>query len=184
MKRKCETCGREFEPDQPHYRYCSSACRQAAQGPGGPPPHQRAYSGTATRFRLDESYLADGYFVKKGDKNILRDEVVDQWAQEVAKVIGNTDIKAHQLRLFFGKMRALEAKLRGGATFEEIRPAILEFKRDVAYQVGRGVVKEDFKRFIDRNVDIAVQSKENFEEGFIQHFQSVLAYFVYYFRDR
>jgi CRISPR type III-A-associated protein Csm2 len=92
-------------------------------------------------------------------------------------------MKSHQLRRFFNKARGIEAKLEREKDFEAVKADILGFKRDVAYQVGRGVVPAEFKQFIDRNVELAVEDKKSFKQGFLQHFESVLAYFVYYFRD-
>ena len=184
MTKHCENCGKPFEPEQSFHKYCSPACHREAQAKaGGTPSQQRAYSGTRTSFRLDDRYLADGYFTTETGKRILRPEVVDALAQDVAKVLGSAGMNSHQLRRFFNKMRAIEAKL-ASATFDEVRADILGFKRDVACQVGRNLVSEDFKRFIDRNVELAIQDEEDFRKGFIQHFQSVLCYFVYYFRDK
>jgi CRISPR-associated protein Csm2 len=119
-------------------------------------------------------------------KKVVRPEVVDELAISVAKVLGNAkpEMKSHQLRRFFNKMRAIEAKLDTVESFELVKSDILGFKRDVAYAAGRDVVPSEFKHFIDRNVELAAQSEENFRQGFIEHFQSVLAYFVYYFRER
>jgi CRISPR type III-A-associated protein Csm2 len=101
----------------------------------------------------------------------------------VAKVLGNQGMKSHQLRRFFNKARGIESKLDREKDFEAIKEDIYGFKRDVAYQVGRGMVPEDFQRFIDRNVELAVQDEASFRRGFLQHFESVLAYFVYFFRE-
>lgn len=179
--KQCENCGKTFVPEQPHHRYCSPRCYREAQAQreGGGRRPARAWSGTRTTFRFDENYLRDGYF----DKGTLRPELVDEVAIEAAKVLGNSGLTSHQLRRFFNKMRGIEAKL-DTHDFAEVRNDIYGFKRDVAYAVGRGVVSEDFKRFIDRNVELATQSEKDFRQGFIEHFQSVLAYFVYYFRDR
>jgi CRISPR type III-A-associated protein Csm2 len=93
-------------------------------------------------------------------------------------------MKSAQLRRFFNKARGIESKLDRGGDFEAIEADIYGFKRDVAYQVGRGVVPEEFQQFIDRNVELAVVDERSFREGFMQHFESVLAYFVYFFRDK
>lgn len=133
---------------------------------------------------LGPNYLKDGYFYKKegDDKLYLRPEIIDELAIEIAKVLGNRGLKSHQLRRFFNKARGIENRLRQEG-FEYIKPDIYSFKRDVAYQVGRGVVPEVFQRFIDRNVELAVQDRDSYVKGFLRHFESVLAYFVYFFRD-
>ena len=68
--------------------------------------------------------------------------------------------------------------------FEAVKADIYAFKRDVVYQVGREVAPEEFRQFIDRNVELAVQDEESFRKGFLQHFESVLAYIVYYSREK
>jgi CRISPR type III-A-associated protein Csm2 len=128
--------------------------------------------------------LREGYFERKGEKRYLRPEVLDGLAMDVAKVLGRQDMKSSQLRRFFNKARGIESKLDREKDFEAIKAGIYGFKRDVAYQVGREVVPEGFKQFIDRNVELAVQDEKSFRDGFLQHFESVLAYFVYFFRKQ
>ena len=139
--------------------------------------------GASTDFEFGPDYLADGYFEEMEGKHYLRSEVLDALAMDVAKVLGNQEMKPHQLRRFFNKARGIESKLDRAKDFEAIKADIYGFKRDVAYQVGRKVVPEDFQQFINRNVELAVQDEKSFREGFMEHFESVLAYFVYFFRE-
>lgn len=136
-----------------------------------------------TSFTFGPDYLAEGYFEQKEGKDYLRPQVLDSLAVDAAKALGNREMKSHQLRRFFNKARGIEAKLDRVKDFEAIKADIYGFKRDVAYQVGRKVVPEEFRLFIERNVELAVQDEKSFRQGFLQHFESVLAYFVYYFRD-
>jgi CRISPR-associated protein Csm2 len=119
----------------------------------------------------------------KGEKRYLRPEVLDTLAMDVAKVLGSRGMRSAQLRRFFSKARGIESKLDRTQDFEGIKADIYGFKRDVAYQVGRKVVPEEFQQFIDRNVELAVEDEKSFRRGFLQHFESVLAYFVYFFRE-
>ncbi len=125
-------------------------------------------------------YLEGGYFDEKGN---IKPAVVDTWAEQVVQILGRSGITSHQLRRFFNQLRAIEAKL-DTEDFSAVRSDIYTLKRDAAYAVGRGVIKENFKEFIDRNVELAVQDEASFRKGFIEHFQSVLAYFTYHFRNR
>ena len=138
---------------------------------------------TSTDFQFGPDYLADGYFEEKVGKSYLRVEILDTLAMDVAKVLGNQGMKPYQLRRFFNKARGIESKLERVKDFEAIKADIYGFKRDVAYQVGRKVVSEEFQQFINRNVELAVQDKDSFRQGFMQHFESILAYFVYFFRE-
>jgi CRISPR type III-A-associated protein Csm2 len=180
----CANCGKAFVPAQPHHRYCSPACyREATQGGSRAPTSYRRRDEVPTTFRFDASYLKDGYF-RDPEKKQLRPEVLDTTAQNAALALGQAGMTSHQFRLFFNKMRAIEGRLERGEPWEEVSAEIYAFKRDVVYQVGRGVAPDPFKEFIERNVELAVQDRASFEKGFIQHFQSVLAYFVYHFRNK
>jgi CRISPR type III-A-associated protein Csm2 len=151
---------------------------------GSPPPAAApARPSAQTDFRFDAGYLAAGYFRQEGEKRYLRPEVLDSAAINVAKALGNAGMKSAQLRRFFSKARGIEAKLDRDGDFQQILADIYGFKRDVAYQVGRKIVPEQFREFINRNVDLAVIDQQSFKQGFLQHFESVVAYFVYYFRE-
>ena len=138
---------------------------------------------TRTDFRFGPDYLRDGYFDEKDGKRYLHPAVIDSTAIDVAKALGNARMKSAQLRRFFAKARGIEATLDRDNNFQAIVADIYGFKRDVAYQVGRRIVPEEFQQFINRNVELAVADEESFRKGFLQHFESVIAYFVYYFRD-
>lgn len=166
------------------------SARNLQRAAGGGAPRQRTPApgaalrvDTSTDFTFGPDYLREGYFERADGQAHLRPEVVDTLAMDVAKLLGNQGMKPHQMRRFFSKARGIETKLDRDRDFAAIRENILTFKRDVAYQVGRGVVPEAFKQFIDRNVELAVADERSFRRGFLQHFESVLAYFVYYFRD-
>ena len=64
--------------------------------------------------------------------------------------------------------------------FNMVKADIYSLKRDVAYQVGRGVAPNELQQFIDYNIPSATIDERNFRKGFLSHFESVLAYFVYY----
>lgn len=186
MAKECENCGKVFEPEQPWHRYCSPKCHRQAQGGGRQtvrhPSPTPAKPDTHTDFGFGPGYLADGYFEEKEGRLNLRPEVLDTLAIDVAKTLGNRGMKTYQLRRFFNKARSIEKKLSGEG-FESVKADIYSFKRDVAYQVGRELVPEEFQQFMTRNVELAVQDEESFRQGFLQHFESVLAYFVYFFKE-
>lgn len=170
VQKVCATCGRTFEAKEDFHRYCAECFRKR--------------KARHRRFRFDADYLKGGYFLD-AEKEKLRPEILDRVAIDAARTLGNAHppMTAHQLRRFFNKMRAIEDKLESAGDFEIVKGDIYAFKRDVAYAVGRGVVSEQFKHFIDRNVELAASDRRDFKKGFVQHFQSVLAYFVYYFRE-
>lgn len=161
--------------------------REAGVAPtrsGANAPYSASQPDSHTDFRFGPEYLSEGYFEQKGDKRYLRPAVLDSLAIDAAKALGNAGMKSAQLRRFFNKARGIESRLNRDSDFEAIKADIYGFKRDVAYQVGRKIVPEAFQQFINRNVELATVDAESFRTGFLQHFESVVAYFVYYFRDK
>lgn len=182
MKKRCEKCGREFETEIPSHRLCPNCFRSGASS--------RTGTGTASggrirpnwgaNFRFDD-YLKEGYFRDPAERKQLRTEVVDAIARDIAGVLERSypETKPYQLRRVFNRLRALERSLRAQHSFEEIQAEITKLKPETFRQVGRKLISEDFRHFIDRNVDLAVQNKDNFVRGFIPHFAAVLGFFEY-----
>ncbi len=110
----------------------------------------------------------------------IRRELLDTLAQEVAKLLGNRGMKSGQMRSFFSALRRLELRLRL-EPFAAIQGDLIELKGASVYRLRRELVPLEFVRFIELNVDVSVQDAKSFRYGFVRHFQSVLAYFVYYF---
>jgi len=153
---------------------------EQAVGAAAPMPRAEAYA----LARLDANYLAQGYFELRAGKRYVRPEVLDTLAIEVAHVFGAAGMRASQLRRFLSRVRGIGAQLDQIDDFAAIVAAIYSFKRDVAYQVGRKIIPGPFQQFVHRNVELAVADAESFQRGFLPHFESVVAYFVYYFRDQ
>jgi CRISPR type III-A-associated protein Csm2 len=128
--------------------------------------------------------LQGGYFDEKGN---LRPEMITKTAIEVAHAIGGPQhreraIKAAQLRRFFAKARYIEQRLDAGQPFASLKSEILVLQPMAADSVRKKRAPDEFKEFIDRNTSLAVTNEESFRKGFVQHFQSVVAYHGYYYR--
>ncbi len=130
--------------------------------------------------RLPSGYLQGGYFQPDG-KN-LRPEVIVGWAEEVAQSLGDSrpPMTYTQLRRFYNKTLSIKQKLEVSSEFPDLVSELLTLKRDAADSVGKENAPQLFKDFIDRNVDLAVKGEEAFKKGFLQHFQSVVAYKRYW----
>lgn len=127
--------------------------------------------------QLPRGYLQNGYFDSNGN---LWPEVIVQWPDEIARTFRDTrEFTATQLRRFFAQARAVERTL-GSKPFDRLKEDILGLKVFAAASVGRKSAPEIFKAFMDKNVDLAVRSPEDFKRGFLTHFQSVIAYLKYY----
>jgi CspA family cold shock protein len=125
-------------------------------------------------------YLEGGYFEKVEGVERVKPAMVDEWAEAVALMLIAGDMKTHQLRRFFNKARAIESRLYSGKPFPAVVTDIHTFKRDAADAVSRGVAPEAFKDFIERNVKLAVRDEDSFRKGFVEHFQSIVAFFTYH----
>jgi CspA family cold shock protein len=158
--------------------------QEIALGKGGEAPAGSELQSTRTDFTFDADYLAGGYFQDE-EKKYLRPDVLDTVAIDVAKVLGTArpPMPMHQMRRFFNKARGIEAKLDREGDFRAVQADIVGFRRDVAYQVGRELVPQEFQSFITRNVTLALEDERSFRKGFLPHFESVLAYFVYFFQE-
>ena len=135
---------------------------------------------------LPQGYLEGGYF----DAGNIRSELLTETAESVARALGNAGVTTAQLRRFFSHVRSVERELTQ-RSFPEVTPQIQSLKPMAANYVGRGSnawereSREVFKRFIDLNVDQVIAEKEKgFKEGFVPHFESVVAYYKYHFPNK
>lgn len=134
--------------------------------------------------RLDASYLHEGYFETRDGRRAIRPELLDSLAINVAQTLGNAGVKSQQLRRFLSRLYGIGARFARDHNCTTLAADIYRFKRDIAYLVGRKVMPEPFQHFVNRNIELSVADPESFRKGFIPHFESVFAYFVYYFRDQ
>lgn len=125
---------------------------------------------------LPPDYLRTGYFDGKG--NILPEVVID-WPKDIAEKLANAkpEMKPSQLRNFFSEARHIEGQLSAGKDFESLRGRILQLDSYAASAQTRGNAPPLFKEFIEQNVKWAAKDEKSFVQGFIPHFESVVAYF-------
>jgi len=162
-QKKCR-CGKPIR--DPKFDTCYD-CSQRRQGGGD----------RATQ-RLTDEYLKGGYFDVSG--NIYEDlltTMADQIAQMFAKAYPK--LKNHQLRRFYQHTRAAENKLRMTSDWPSTNVDIKKLKSFVAEAKGKDKVPEVFYDFINRNIDW-VKDEKSFLQGFLEHFQAVVAYFTFH----
>ena len=122
---------------------------------------------------LPDGYLSGGYF---DDKGHLRPELLTDAARAVAAALKRGGLTSGQLRQFWGAAVWVKRRLEMNAPFEAVVPDIVKLQPKVAYAVGKKVAPGVLKDFVDRNVPLAARSAKDFEEGFYEHFQAVVAY--------
>lgn len=126
--------------------------------------------------------LKDGYFDVSGN---LKGALITTLAEQVAKDFVRGQITTAQLRNFFGHVRGVQKEL-DQSDFAAVVPKILVLKAHAASYVGRGSNPYErnqrnlLKHFIDLNVECAQKGKREFKEGFVTHFQSIVAYHKYH----
>ena len=125
---------------------------------------------------LPAGYLSGGYFEKKNGKNYIREEVFISWAKGSSAVLKQQGLTSAAIRRFFSKLRAIEYKHKMTHDFDLAREGLYAFVRDVSYTENRGVTPFIFSKFIEANIQEAKKDAEHFR-AFIEHFQSVVAFF-------
>jgi len=129
------------------------------------------------RGGLPEDYLIGlrgGYFDAEGN---LRPELIVTQARQVADLLAGRGLSTGALRRFFGLARRAERYLNTGASFPRVRNDLLDMKARAFDAQKRDVVPPAFREFIDENVERAVASERAFRNGFLKHFEYVVAWF-------
>jgi CRISPR/Cas system CSM-associated protein Csm2 small subunit len=164
---KCIKCGKLTQEEW--HDYCGDCFREVKrQGRNRPRGKKDVPRG------LSEEYLNGGYFDDRGN---LRPELIVTEARSVAQELDKADMTSTALRRFFGKVRFAQRKLDQHGDFLAIVPDILALEPYVANAVTRGVVPHLFKEFLERNVKLAVADSKSFLQGFVKHFEYVVAFF-------
>jgi CRISPR-associated protein Csm2 len=163
--KKC-ACGAPIKDER--FNQCYQ-CSQKNRGNQG-----NAYAATVST--LPKGYLEGGYFENKDGKKYIKEEIFITWAREVSAALKAQGLTAAAIRRFFSKLRAVEYKYKTNHDFNLAREGIYAFVRDVSYTENRGVTPALFSRFIEANVEQAKNDAEHFR-AFVEHFQSVVAYF-------
>lgn len=134
--------------------------------------------------RLHAEYLRSGYFDERDSQASIRPELLDEQAISVAQMLGHSGMKSSQLRRYLSRARGIESIFTSDGSAQRLHANVNLLKRDVAYQVGRKQLPEPFQQFVNRNLEASGNDPERFRNGFIPHFESVVAYFTYYFREQ
>lgn len=123
---------------------------------------------------LPQGYLQGGYFDAKGN---LVDKFIIDWAKDIADRLYQGKMKTTQLRKFFGEARRLDTKLELADDFDSIKSEILKLSPYAHEAVKKQKAPPVFEEFMSKNIKVASQNKKNFTEGFLNHFECIIAYF-------
>jgi CRISPR type III-A-associated protein Csm2 len=120
------------------------------------------------------AYLEGGYY-KNGK---LRREIYIEWAKEQAKILAEAGMTRAALRRFYAQIKGLQPLMKDEKAFEENKHKLYPIIPLANYATNKeeGKVPVAFKNFIERNIELALENRDNFV-AFVEHFQSIVAYF-------
>jgi Zn finger protein HypA/HybF involved in hydrogenase expression/CRISPR/Cas system CSM-associated protein Csm2 small subunit len=157
---KCRECGKPFQPREPHHKLCADCVKKGAAGRSGEAPS------------FHEGY--PDYFDTDG---LLKPEFVTDLAKEIAQRLGRERprMTMHQLRAFYGHVKLQEGALKRGCAFNKVYLQIAKLEPFATERANKDKVPKYFQDFITRNVN-KVKDENAFLNGFVEHFQAVVAY--------
>jgi CRISPR/Cas system CSM-associated protein Csm2 small subunit len=177
---KCRECTKTFQPREPHHKLCDDCMKKGASKGAGTAGAKSAFqkAGTISRSQeikrtsFDEGY--PNYFDTDG---LLKPEYVTALAEAIAGTLGNQIPKMtmHQLRAFYSHVKLQEGALKANRPFKAVFVEIAKLKPFASERASKGKVPRYFEDFIVRNVD-KVKDENTFLNGFVEHFQAVVAY--------
>ncbi|MDF9408706.1 type III-A CRISPR-associated protein Csm2 [Pelotomaculum isophthalicicum JI] len=176
---KCRICGKQTFGDYQYCRQCNSAQKGGRQPERGDRRHYGSTSSYTGRSGnpssgLNSDYLKDGYFNEKG---YLRKEIYTSEAELVAAVLSTKGMTRASLRRFYNKLRGIYSRFKDTRNFEEIKSVLYSFYPNAADAVSKNNnIPVEFRTFINVNVNLAEKDPDHLH-GFVEHFQSVIAYF-------
>ncbi|PYP86157.1 MAG: hypothetical protein DMG65_19220 [Candidatus Angelobacter sp. Gp1-AA117] len=161
---KCQECGRPFQPRDPKHKFCSDCIGKKSPKSGKP-------------FGSAQSGFEQGYPDYFDQDGLLKPEFVTSKAEDIAIRLGNERPKMtmHQLRAFYGHVKLQEGALERGRPFKEVLLEIKKLQAFASERASKDKVPRYFEEFIVRNVD-KVKDEQSFLQGFVEHFQAVVAY--------
>lgn len=143
------------------------------------------YSSNNNTSSLPNGYLNQGYFNEKGN---LHEDLILKHAEEIAKSLGNSALRNDRPNLTYGQLRrfyshAINAQLAYNSHKNEglFLNTVKLLDSFVAEAIGKGKVPKVFQDFIKRNVN-QIKTARDINDGFMPHFQAVVAYFSGFYK--
>jgi len=120
--------------------------------------------------------MSDNYYYKDVENEIIREELLDSKAQELAESFKlsepkRTPLSQTQLRRFFNDLKNLEKRL-DQSSFERMKPLIKMVKSKVVYS--REKIPSTFENFMNKSIS-AIQTENDFR-AFMLHFEAVVGF--------
>jgi CRISPR-associated protein Csm2 len=127
------------------------------------------------------------YYYEDKEKTIIKKELLNEKAQEIAEKFFSVDSKGHQregltsaqLRRFYNEVKSLEKRLVPG-NFKTLLPLIKMIKSKVAYASNprrSSRITPEFRKFIDECIDNIPEDGEKDFKAFALHFEAVVGFY-------
>ncbi|MGL4629482.1 MAG: type III-A CRISPR-associated protein Csm2 [Cetobacterium sp.] len=127
-------------------------------------------------------------FEKKGylKDGIIREELITEEAEKIAREFNINRLSTSQLRAFFNEVKAIKNRVKeDGSNYNAVFPLILMLKSKAEYKgssKGNSKIPAVFKDFLIANIDrLSKDKKEGNGKGafdaFVMFFEAVVGYF-------
>lgn len=127
---------------------------------------------------LDQYFLSleHGYFDNDG---FLKEDFIKKYPELLAnRFQGNPNLnKSTQIRKYFDQVVIIEGRYKVNKQFQYVRVELSKMLPLLHSAKTKRLISEEFYSFLEKNIELAKESEKNFAEGFVQHFQFVIAYY-------
>lgn len=122
------------------------------------------------------STLESGYFDKDG---FLKEDFIKKYPKQLAnRFQGNPNMnKPTQIRKYFDQVVIIEGRYKVNKQFQYVVVELTKMVPLLHSAKTKKHISGEFYSFLEKNIELATQSEKNFAEGFVQHFQCVIAYY-------
>ena len=120
--------------------------------------------------------LKDGYYKVTDNEKCLKPEFIVEYPEEIARRLKHfRKNKLSQIWKFYNQaVRIQECICQRKESFERWKAELYALRPAVNYAKERDTVSQEFKDFVDFNVQFIKDSEDL--TAFVKHFQSVIAY--------
>lgn len=120
--------------------------------------------------------LEGGYFDNDG---FLKEDFIKKYPERLAKRFqGNPNLnKPTQIRKYFDQVVIIEGRFKVNKQFQYVLVELTKMLPLLHSAKTKKLISEEFYSFLEKNIELAKESEKNFAEGFVQHFQFVIAYY-------
>lgn len=119
--------------------------------------------------------LSGGYFIKD---DFIKKEYVLDYAKELAnEFTKNENVnKPTQIRKYFDFCDKINGIYKVKRNFLYVQSELPKVIAHLNNALKKGLISNDFVKFLEKNIDLAIIEEKNFVKGFIPHFEAVIGF--------